>query len=1162
MLLWAIPASAASVPRVLVSIPSGATLAVAEGGDTDLYTVVLSTRPDAAVTVDVDSIGGEVTASPNSLRFTSANWSTPQLVRVKAVDDHVDEASPHHDVLVHATTSSDPAWNSAPAEDVPVDIADDDTAALVLDHTQLGTLVVEGGTGDEVDVRLATRPTSDVEVLLSASEVSLGLRTVHFTPDDWNQPHLVPVSAPQDGISEGRHSGTVRAVATSRDAHYDRLAAATFTVTIDDADTPLITNWSLPMRDGRSFTMTTPGFTAGVVVTDPPSFDLDEADPGASAKTIFVRLASAPASNVTVYAVNDSQVGFQTVPMLVFTPSNWYIDQPLVVMPITDGIAEPLHHAGVVSFNINTTDVDYQGLSIPSRTFDIQDADGAAATLDCNPGPGWNVDPLGRLHLDEADPAGATCYLQVGSAPSQDLHFTFPHSPTGRIVADPPSITIPAGTSAAHAVTFRTPQDDLARGPASGSISFNLATTDPVYGTITLPPVDVDVADDDVASIMVTPSGAPIALAEGGPGVPVSIRLTSQPVSPVAVSVSAGTEVLASTSTIVFTPTDWNVPQVVTLTAIDDYLDEPDPMAAQLVLGVTTSDVEYASIGVLQLPIAIGDNDVAGVFAAATGSSTAVVEGGAGDEVTMKLGTLPTADVTVTLQPDAQLGATPATLTFTPSNWNVPQTVAITAVQDRAVEGPHSGTILVATASADITYATGSGVSAQPLQVAITDDDEAGATIVESDGTKVSESGGSDTYTIVLNNQPTSDLVVVPSGNGQVEVSPKELTFRSSDWDKPQQVIVTAVQDDLDETDPHAGEITHVIRTTAAGWGAAKIQSIAVKVSDDDTANLVVAETDGGTKVTEGAKKGDLIQISLATKPTVNVSVGIKSDPQIKVDPKPLVFTPENWKTPQNYEVIAKDDAEVEGDHTGSLTFALTTNDAAYKTVTPPKLTVSITDNDEDRGLTGGGDDDNETTIMPGTGGPDDETTGTTKKTTTTTGTGSTTKRTTEGTTRTTQGETRTEDGEQPIPLPTSTKTGTAQAKEPEVLDGEIVAAAEVEDTKGDSDNSKKVKRPTVIAKATTWSKEHWKVLAPIGGIGMVMSAAGAFLMNGDPIKAAQKGVGAKGVIDVARRAAKGPGVDDAHRHLRRVRKPGKKKKDDEDDDDASGDDLGAKRKR
>lgn len=115
--------------------------------------------------------------------------------------------------------------------------------------------------------------------------------------------------------------------------------------------------------------------------------------------------------------------------------------------------------------------------------------------------------------------------------------------------------------------------------------------------------------------------------------------------------------------------------------------------------------------------IAVADlGPPAGVTLSAT--TLSLTEGGAAGTYTAVLVTAPTANVTVTVSTNSQLSASPAQLTFTPTNWNVPQTVTVQAIQDGIAEGNHSGTISHAVTSADQNY---NGISIPGLTVTISD---------------------------------------------------------------------------------------------------------------------------------------------------------------------------------------------------------------------------------------------------------------------------------------------------------------------------------------------------------------------------------------------------------------------------------------------------------
>jgi endonuclease I len=98
-------------------------------------------------------------------------------------------------------------------------------------------------------------------------------------------------------------------------------------------------------------------------------------------------------------------------------------------------------------------------------------------------------------------------------------------------------------------------------------------------------------------------------------------------------------------------------------------------------------------------------------------SSATVTEGGAGDSYTLFLTSQPDADVTVNLSssPVSQITTIPASVTFTPANWNQPQTITLAAVNDTVNEATLIATVSHAITSADPGYA-----SSSPSDVSVT----------------------------------------------------------------------------------------------------------------------------------------------------------------------------------------------------------------------------------------------------------------------------------------------------------------------------------------------------------------------------------------------------------------------------------------------------------
>ena len=187
--------------------------------------------------------------------------------------------------------------------------------------------------------------------------------------------------------------------------------------------------------------------------------------------------------------------------------------------------------------------------------------------------------------------------------------------------------------------------------------------------------------------------------------------------------------------------------QTVTVTAVDDKIVEGNHTGT-ITHTAASSDANYNGLSVAGVTAQITDNDTAGVQITQSGGSTNVTEGGATDSYTVVLTSQPTANVTVTVTPNSQVSVDKTTLTFTPSNWNVAQTVTVTAVDDHIVEGNHTGTITHTVASSDANY---NGLSVAGVTAQITDNDTAGVQITQSGGsTNVTEGGATDSYTVVL----------------------------------------------------------------------------------------------------------------------------------------------------------------------------------------------------------------------------------------------------------------------------------------------------------------------------------------------------------------------------------------------------------------------------
>ena len=102
-----------------------------------------------------------------------------------------------------------------------------------------------------------------------------------------------------------------------------------------------------------------------------------------------------------------------------------------------------------------------------------------------------------------------------------------------------------------------------------------------------------------------------------------------------------------------------------------------------------------------------------------TGGSTVVAEAGNTDSFAVALTQPPASNVTVQVAPNSELSFSTSTLTFTPTNFDVPQTIVITAIDDTDEEGQQNVPVPLTSSSSDPAY---DGIT-RTLNVTVLDDD-------------------------------------------------------------------------------------------------------------------------------------------------------------------------------------------------------------------------------------------------------------------------------------------------------------------------------------------------------------------------------------------------------------------------------------------------------
>ena len=175
--------------------------------------------------------------------------------------------------------------------------------------------------------------------------------------------------------------------------------------------------------------------------------------------------------------------------------------------------------------------------------------------------------------------------------------------------------------------------------------------------------------------------------------------------------------------------------------------------------------------------------------------------------------------------------------------WQAEHNYVVQITNDQEVEDDETFDLRIeqrdpSTATYSLVDASGNSCgSVCTATVTIIDDDTPGVTVSPTALTVMEEDATGDSYTVVLDTEPTANVTVTVAGHSGTDVTPTpvSLTFTASNWDAAQTVTVTAGND----ADPVNDEVTltHSAASTDSGYSSGiTIPSVAVTVRDNDTA--------------------------------------------------------------------------------------------------------------------------------------------------------------------------------------------------------------------------------------------------------------------------------------------------------------------------------------
>lgn len=128
------------------------------------------------------------------------------------------------------------------------------SADITATETGGSTAVTEGGASDSVSVMLASMPANNVTVTPSFISTILSITPSPgvVTPAGWTSPLNFTVSAFDDNIIEGTHTGSLTFTTSSPDVSYDNLSTSNINVTVTDNESIVIPVMETPYQQGTN----------------------------------------------------------------------------------------------------------------------------------------------------------------------------------------------------------------------------------------------------------------------------------------------------------------------------------------------------------------------------------------------------------------------------------------------------------------------------------------------------------------------------------------------------------------------------------------------------------------------------------------------------------------------------------------------------------------------------------------------------------------------------------------------------------------------------------------------------------------------------------------------------------------------------------------------
>ena len=204
-------------------------------------------------------------------------------------------------------------------------------------------------------------------------------------------------------------------------------------------------------------------------------------------------------------------------------------------------------------------------------------------------------------------------------------------------------------------------------------------------------PYSADSAELDIEvrqfGVSVTPNSA--TTTESGSTATFEVVLTGQPSGEVSISLSSddASEGIVSTNQLVFNETNFDIPQFVQVTGIDDLVDDGNQNFHIVLSDAVSSDPVYDGLDIDDVLITNVDDDTASIIVSRTSLTTS--ENNGTDSFEVRLGSRPTDNVVLNIVSSnpGEARVSIDTIIFTPNDWDQSRLITVIGENDDQPDG-------------------------------------------------------------------------------------------------------------------------------------------------------------------------------------------------------------------------------------------------------------------------------------------------------------------------------------------------------------------------------------------------------------------------------------------------------------------------------------------